>query len=176
MSCGARSPSTNRSSMSAFEIPRSRAAAAALVYVLACGSGSRERARAGAGASGPTGSGSLTSGAGGAIDPIGVGGGTIGSGGARPGACQEHMVTWTPKTPTVFVLVDRSGSMFTPLPETGQNAWKPLKDAVLQIIRSKQAEVRFGFGAFTGEVGQTCPMFDQVAASLDNYDAIAAVY
>jgi hypothetical protein len=44
------------------------------------------------------------------------------------------------------------------------------------VIRQKQSEIRFGFGAFTGEIGQTCPMFDEVAAKLDNFDAIAAVY
>jgi hypothetical protein len=160
--------------MTALTVDRSRVAAGAFVCALACGGGSHERA--GAGANGPTAGTSVASGAGGTIDPIGVGGGPIGTGGSDAGACQEHMVTWTPKTPTVFVLVDRSGSMFTPLPETGQSAWKPLKDAVLQVIQAKQAEVRFGFGAFTGEVGQACPMFDQVPASLANYDAIAAVY
>ena len=39
-----------------------------------------------------------------------------------------------------------------------------------------QADIRFGFGAFTGEVGQTCPMFDKVPIALNNSDAIATVY
>src|SRR5437588_846119 len=109
--------------------PRSAVGATLLMGALACaGGGSRERTGAGVGGSGLTGTSSITSGGGGVIDPIGgIGGGAIGSGGSHPGACQEHTVTWTPKTPTVFVLVDRSGSMFTPLPETGQSAWKPLK-------------------------------------------------
>jgi len=158
-------------------IPWSRVVAAALTCVLGCGGGAGASRAGGDGASGgnPTGTGSLASGAGGTIGATGGPGG-IGAGGSTPGACQESMFTWTPKTPTVFVLVDRSGSMFTPLPETGLSAWTPLKDAVLEVIQQKQGEVRFGFGAFTGEVGQTCPIFDQVAASLANYDAIAAVY
>src|SRR4029453_9963398 len=36
--------------------------------------------------------------------------------------------------------------------------------------------VRFGFGAFTGTVGTTCPIFDQVPAALSNYAAISIKY
>jgi len=47
---------------------------------------------------------------------------------------------------------------------------------VLQVIQELQAEVRFGFSAFTGHQGGTCPVMDTVAPALGNHDAIAAVY
>lgn len=86
--------------------------------------------------------------------------------------CQTLDVTFEPKIPTVFVLVDRSGSMFRdePMP------WYPLKEAVLQVVNDLQADIRFGFGAFTGEVGEECPMFDQVNADLNNYGPIKTLY
>ncbi len=82
--------------------------------------------------------------------------------------CQQLEVNFVPKTPTVFILVDRSGSMFDSM------AWDPLRAGVLDVVvESSQADIRFGFGAFTGEVGQTCPMFDKVPIALNNSDAIA---
>jgi len=100
------------------------------------------------------------------IDP-GGGGAT-----ANPdGGCNQFNLTFVPKTPTVYVLVDRSGSMFTP-----PAAWDPLKAGVLKVIQDVQKDVRFGFGAFTGEIGQTCPLFDKVDADFNNYDKIATLY
>jgi hypothetical protein len=54
-----------------------------------------------------------------------------------------------------------------------------LRDASLSVIRSLQADVRFGFAAFTGTDpahGGTCPQLDQVDPALNNADKIAAVY
>jgi hypothetical protein len=91
-------------------------------------------------------------------------------------ACQQAEVHFVPKVPTVFVLVDRSGSMFTPDPVSMTAAWEPLKTGVLQVIQALQHDIRFGFGAFTGEQNSSCPLFDRVDASIDNYDKIAALY
>jgi len=116
------------------------------------------------------------------------GAGDVGSGGSGPiivqdasprdpdAACQQAEVRFVPKVPTVFVLVDRSGSMFTPDPVTMTAAWQPLKTGVLQVIKALQHEIRFGFGAFTGEINSTCPLFDKVDANVDNYDKIATLY
>jgi hypothetical protein len=96
---------------------------------------------------------------------------TSGMGGGSPGmGCQQLEVNFVPKTPTVFILVDRSGSMFDSM------AWEPLKAGVLDVVAKLQGDIRFGFGAFTGEVGQTCPMFDKVPIALNNSDAIATLY
>jgi hypothetical protein len=110
-----------------------------------------------------------------------VGGGATGgsgidldSGRQDAPACQELTVVFERRIPTVFVLVDRSGTMFDV--SGGTNAWDPLRNAVLQVVQQLQAEVRFGFGAFTGEIGQTCPIFDKVDPALDNHAAIAQVY
>jgi hypothetical protein len=81
-------------------------------------------------------------------------------------------VNFEPKIPTVFVLVDRSGSMFRDEPKP----WEPLKAAVLDSVRDLQADIRFGFGAFTGEVGEKCPMFDSVEANLNNLEPIETLY
>jgi|SRR5450432_191641 len=98
-----------------------------------------------------------------------AGGGGTANGGPGMG-CQQLEVNFVPKTPTVFILVDRSGSMFDSM------AWDPLRAGVLDVVAKLQGDIRFGFGAFTGEVGQTCPMFDKVPIALNNSDAIAAVY
>lgn len=86
--------------------------------------------------------------------------------------------------PTVFVLVDRSGSMFHCLSTTSavncddpsDTAWAALKAGTLEMIDALESSVRFGFGAFSGERTGTCPEFDEVAAKLDNYAAIAKIY
>jgi hypothetical protein len=121
-------------------------------------------------------------------DGSGGGAGNGGTGGSGPiivqdagprdpdAACQQVEVRFVPKVPTVFVLVDRSGSMFTPDPATQIAAWEPLKTGVLQVIQALQHDIRFAFGAFTGEQNSTCPMFDRVDANVDNYDKIAALY
>jgi len=106
------------------------------------------------------------------------------------GGCQQASVVFEPKIPTVFVLADRSGSMFKPLTPSdpkSPTSWSSLRDGVLSVVMSLQDQVRFGFGAFTGEIGQTCPMFDKVgvisatdftdpAKRMTKYNDIAALY
>jgi len=84
--------------------------------------------------------------------------------------CQAGTLKFVPQIPTVFILVDRSGSMFDSM------AWEPLRTGTLAVVKELESKVKFGFGAFTGEVGQTCPMFDKVPVALNNSDAIAALY
>ena len=139
------------------------------------GSGGSTGAGVGGGVGGAIGTGATagdSSGAGGTIGNI-----TFEDSGVVPSdaACNQFDLTFVPKTPTVYVLVDRSGSMFTK-PATGTAAWEPLKAGVLKVIQQVQKDVRFGFGAFTGEIGQTCPMFDKVEAKFDNYEPIATLY
>jgi hypothetical protein len=141
-------------------------------------------------------------GTGGASGP-GIGGtqgtaGTPGTAGSQPpiggfggiminpdaGACQMKQFMFEPKTPTVVLLVDRSGSMFTCLNSTAPNpcadrnnsAWTRLKDGILQVVESLQADVRFGFTAFNGVTGPSCPTLETVPPALNNHAAIAARY
>src|SRR4029079_19077413 len=57
--------------------------------------------------------------------------------------CQQTMRSFKPKIPTVFILVDRSFSMFD-TNQQGNNAWTPLRSGVLQVVSDLQADVRFG--------------------------------
>jgi hypothetical protein len=90
----------------------------------------------------------------------------------------------------VFLLVDQSGSMFGCRTRGGamsatakecanhaDTSWYPLRDGVLQVVQQLGAQVRFGFSAFTGEMGDAmCPMMAPVAPALDNYQPIATRY
>lgn len=105
-------------------------------------------------------------------------GNLVASGGGDPSdsGCQHVAVNFVPKIPNVFVLVDRSDSMFTPDNTTQVVSWNPLKAGVLDVIDQLQADVKFGFGAFTGQQGGKCPIFDTIAPALNNAAAIKAIY
>ncbi len=84
--------------------------------------------------------------------------------------CDQVDLNFNPKTPTVYILVDRSGSIF------GANLWVPLRDALLPVIDQLQAKVRFGFGTYTGTAPDSCGLSDLGTIALNNYDAIASAY
>jgi hypothetical protein len=57
--------------------------------------------------------------------------------------------------------------------------WTGLRGGALQVMSDLQSSVRFGFGAFVGEVlpEQACNFdFQSVTPALDNYNAIATLY
>jgi hypothetical protein len=138
------------------------------------------------GGGGVTGSGA-TSGGGGVT---GSGNASGGGSGGGPAACRQGQYSFVPKTPTVFLLVDQSGSMFGCRTNGGamsstakecanhaDTSWYPLRDGVLQVVQQLGTQVRFGFAAFTGEMGDAaCPQLSPVAPALDNSAAIAAKY
>jgi hypothetical protein len=113
--------------------------------------------------------------------------GAGGSGGAG-GGCRlfQTVPGGSTSTPTVFVLVDRSGSMFScasspagspSCADQNNTPWAILRTGVLSVVEDLQASVRFGFGAFTGNVAMNqCPLFEQVSTELNNHAAISAVY
>lgn len=88
--------------------------------------------------------------------------------------CQQATRTFVPNIPTVFILVDRSSSMFD-VNQQGTNAWGPLRTGVLQVIGDLQSEVRFGFGAFSGQ-GTTCPDMPMQSPAINNQPAIATLF
>jgi hypothetical protein len=132
----------------------------------------------GAGTSGTAG----TSGAAGASGSAGnPGGGASGAGGGgnagsanagSGGGCSAQAPTFTARAPTLEFLVDRSSTMF-------EGAyWAPVRSAVLGVIDALQAQIKFGVSAYTGVVGQTCPL-DLVnlgSPALNDYDAINTAY
>jgi hypothetical protein len=151
------------------------------------GTGGAVAGSSGSAGRGGTGGGGTGGGATGGTGQGGTGVGGSGSGGAG-GACRlfQTVPGGSTTTPTVFVLVDRSGSMFgcagdpvgiSSCANPANTPWAILRTGVLSVIEDLQATVRFGFGAFTGNVANNqCPLFEQVSTSLDNHAAISALY
>ncbi|MET0385076.1 MAG: vWA domain-containing protein [Polyangiales bacterium] len=89
--------------------------------------------------------------------------------------CNEVEIMFAPRIPSVFILVDRSSSMFE------RNLWEPLKAGVLAVLEPLSGEIRFGFASYTGAQGMTCPELSSVvpiaqgnfAAIKQAYDALA---
>jgi hypothetical protein len=187
-----------------FPVPRGisgpmRCAVGVLVLVAAvgCTAGVKPATTATAGSSGASGPGS------GGSAPTGSAGSGIvtGQGGQGntvvinpdAGACQQGSYTFEPKIPTVYLVVDRSGSMFHCL-TANQNvcanradtSWSQLKDAVELVITQLDAQVRFGFTTIFGtdpsnNRGGMCPLIngtlaDNVPPALNNAAAIKAKY
>jgi hypothetical protein len=136
------------------------------------------------GAGGASGLGGATGvgGAAGLGGATGVGGAAAGNGGHADGGpdiaqCQQASVTFVPRAPSVFILVDRSGSEFTS--ET-TGPYFSTRSALLQAISDLHAdqEMRIGFGAFVGSntTGTCQPQLDSVPIAANNYAAIAAQY
>ena len=100
--------------------------------------------------------------------------------GAKGDACQEFAVNFLPKIPLVYVLADRSGSMFNPIPTADGGTtteWVPLRTAALAVINGLQDQVAFGFGAYTGNAStKMCPILDTVPIGLHNYKPIETLY
>ncbi|MGK4005381.1 vWA domain-containing protein [Sorangium sp. So ce1036] len=137
----------------------------------------------GAGGAGGAGGGTTTAttttttgdGSGGAPDTFGtnVGGTDVITTGAEGGggSCQQLEIQFEPQTPTVMIVVDRSGSMYS------SGYWDPLKTAVLNVVENLQDRVRFGFLTFTGLAGQQCPLLARAEGiALNHHAAIAAAY
>jgi len=85
--------------------------------------------------------------------------------------CNKLELAFGTPRPTVFILVDRSSSMFE------QKLWEPLKAGVLEVVERLEADVSFGFSTYTGQQGGMCPeltTLDRIATN--NYAAIKAAY
>lgn len=105
-----------------------------------------------------------------------LGGSTFNPNGGYAGdGCPHFSLTWEPKTPTVFVLADRSNTMFYTIPSTSTTYWNEMRTATLSVMQDLQNDVRFGFAAFSGQ-GSTCPDMPGVPPGSGNYQQIADVY
>jgi hypothetical protein len=155
---------------------------------------------AGSGGSGNTvgqgGSGGSKGSGGISITGDGGGGGDIviiGDAGPSDAACHQMDVKFTPTNPTVYLLVDRSGSMFHCLTgSTGDvicadmtnTSWYHLKTAIEQVLPQLESQVRFGFTTVYGTNpagGGMCSslqgtLTDNVNPALNNAVAIATLY
>ena len=144
----------------------------------------------GAGTSGSAGNGGAGSGGSGGSSSAGTGG-MAGAGGAG-GICQMAQIQFQPAIPTVYLVVDRSSSMFHCLTTTtscvcSDNAdtpWFTLKNAIEMVVTQLDAQVRFGFTTIYGTnpaTGGMCPVMggtlaDNVAPAVNNAATIKAKY
>jgi len=124
-------------------------------------------------------------------------GGDVGIGGSAPNpdaaACQQMEIPFKQTNPTVYLLVDRSGSMFHCLTgSTGDavcsdptnTSWTHLKTAIEQVLPTLDSQVRFGFTTVWGTNpvgGGMCPplqgmLTDNVSPALNNAAAIKTKY
>lgn len=105
-------------------------------------------------------------------------GGDLGDPVEAPG-CQQAEREFAPKIPTVFMLVDRSATMFDAIPGTNNvSAWSALRVGALEVMRELEGSVRFGFGAFAGRgpTDQCALELTTVPAAIANFGAIAGMY
>ena len=121
----------------------------------------------------------------------GTGGSTSISDAGFDATCQTADFKFVPQIPTVYLLVDRSGSMFnclsstnTPCTNMMDTSWYTLKTAIESVIVKLDSQVRFGFTTVWGQNptgGGMCPslqgkLTDNVPPKLNNAGTIAATY
>ncbi len=112
------------------------------------------------------------------INVGGTGSNPIGAGGDN-GVCASTDVDLGHQLPTVLLLVDQSGSMNEKF--GGSDRWQTLRTALMDpaagIVKTLQAQVRFGLTLFSGRDGAApCPALTNVAPMLDNFAPIDAAY
>lgn len=119
-------------------------------------------------------------------------GGTAVSDAGADASCQTADFKFVPQIPTVYLLVDRSGSMFhcldssNPVCDTQTDtSWYTLKTAIESVIKTLDSKVRFGFTTIWGTnpagAGGMCPslqgtLTDNVPPALNNAATITAKY
>lgn len=104
----------------------------------------------------------------------GSGGGLAVGGGMQGGAsdnCNEFEMEFVPRTPTIYVLVDQSQSMFE-----ATDFWNKLKTGVLPVIEQLAPDVRFGFGTYTGTNAACTGLTPGAPIAENNYTAIETAY
>lgn len=90
---------------------------------------------------------------------------------AKPDDCNKVEIEFAPQVPSVFILVDRSSSMFE------RSLWDPLKAGVLAVVQQLEKEIRFGFSSYAGTAGTQCPELTTIVPIAElNYAAIKRAY
>ena len=157
------------------------------------GTGASTLTGAGGSRGGSTGNGGSV-GTGGSFTGMGGDVGLSGAGGNPDAAsCQQKDVMFTPMNPTVYLLVDRSGSMFHCLSgntgdavcsDPNNTSWTNLRKAIETVLPTLDSQVRLGFTTVWGTNpagGGMCPslqgmLTDNVSPALNNASAIAMKY
>src|SRR6478609_8097478 len=92
--------------------------------------------------------------------------------------CNDFELEFLPNTPTVFILVDQSSSMFETINVNGTqtNLWDPMKAGVLEVVEALQSDVRFGFATYTGTQTMCTGIQTSTPIAENNFDVIKAAY
>lgn len=99
--------------------------------------------------------------------------------GAGPDAedCPDVFVVVEPQTPTIWLVIDQSGSMTADF--NGVSRWQAVTDALVHptngVVLQLQDRVIFGASLYTsngGNAGGTCPILTEDPPSLNNYPDI----
>jgi von Willebrand factor type A domain-containing protein len=102
-----------------------------------------------------------------------------------PAVCVDLAAEFERVTPSVVMLIDRSGSM-TARFEGRRNRWQTLvatlTDPASSLIKKLEGSVRFGMALYTSDSGfgpaqppRQCPILTNVDIALDNFSSIASV-
>lgn len=104
--------------------------------------------------------------------------GTTGPLGVDGEFCSDFAIEFVTRVPKVYILVDQSSSMFTPVNVGGvqTNLWDPLKAGVLDVVEALQDDVRFGFATYTGTQTMCTGIQTNTPIDRHNFDAIKAAY
>lgn len=105
--------------------------------------------------------------------------------GGSPPVCVDLEVDFERVTPTVVLLIDRSGSM-TQNFDSGLDRWqtlvRTLTDPQDSLIEKLQSSVRFGMALYTSNRGfgtgptpRECPILTSVDIAIDNFSNMSAV-
>lgn len=106
-------------------------------------------------------------------------------GGSGPAVCVDLEVDFERVTPTVVLLIDRSGSM-TQNFDNGVDRWDTLVNTLTNpessLVKKLEGSVRFGMSLYTSEGGfgggdepKECPILTSVGIGLDNFSEISSV-
>lgn len=91
------------------------------------------------------------------------------------GSCPTLDVLILPQTPTMQLVVDRSGSMDDDF--GGTSRWDAVRNTLLDpvdgVVTLRQSEIRFGLSTYTTQ-GDTCPQVQEFAPQLDAADELTA--
>ncbi len=93
--------------------------------------------------------------------------------------CGDTTVDFSNQSPTVVLLIDRSGSMNEGF--GGDSRWNVAREALVDpetgFVSILDDEIRFGLTMYAGATdSEPCPYLSGVAPGLGNYDAIATLY
>lgn len=107
------------------------------------------------------------------------GGGSGGDSGGDGADCPGVEVSLSGVTPTVMLLVDRSGTMNRDFGNTDRwsAVFDTLMDGATGLVKRLDQQVRFGISLYSGRDGNsTCPILAGLPPALGNYGAILDLY